>query len=224
MSKVTLMKLPSVSEIERQIREFRSIIPTLRRAGGFLGGTTGATCTVCLWILGDDVLVGDVEAEVKDTHSGYGSEVVPRLGVAFDVKAAARRLREAAEKGPAMTDQTRPPTPTKGTMKKVRLHVKRGDAKPAEQPKAPTNVGEPPVHTKPVTAADVFRFQRDQQHGMVLRGAEDLLDDVQNLVARLKSGGIPINALNISMVGRVLTDHAKLVALADALEIATKTK
>ena len=93
--------LPSISDIERQIRLVRSMIVALRRADGVLGGTPGATCSVCLWIKGGDVFVGVMNADVRHTHTGYGSEIVPRLGVAFDVRAAARRLREAAEKGQA---------------------------------------------------------------------------------------------------------------------------
>lgn len=93
------MRLPSVSEIEREIREHRDSLVRLRRSDGALGGEAGATCTMCLFVLGDEVFVGDVEAEASQTHTAYGSEVVPRLGVKFDVKAAARRLREAAEKG-----------------------------------------------------------------------------------------------------------------------------
>lgn len=104
-------------------------------------------------------------------------------------------------------------------MKKVRMHVTRSGTKIAEQPRSSTKA--PP---KEVTPADVFRFQRDQQHKLVLSGAEAVLDEVQTLVARLKAGAVPTTALNASTVVRLLTDHATLIALEDAVEVASKAK
>lgn len=73
-----------------------------------------------------------------------------------------------------------------------------------------------------VSAARAFAFELEQQRGTVLRAAEALLEEAQDLVARLKQGKIPTTALNVSSVGRLLTDHARLVTLEHALEVATE--
>jgi hypothetical protein len=76
--------------------------------------------------------------------------------------------------------------------------------------------------TAKITTTEVFRFQLTQQQGTTLRAAEDLLGEVESLVARLRAGAVPNSSLNINTVGRVLTDLAKLLALKDALEVTIK--
>lgn len=107
-----------------------------------------------------------------------------------------------------------PLSPVLGHMKSKRVSVK----KPAASPSSSFS----PAETKStVTTADVFRFQLTQHQGTTLRTAEELLGEVESLVRRLRNGDVPTMSLNINTVGRILTDHAKLVALRDALEVAT---
>jgi len=73
-----------------------------------------------------------------------------------------------------------------------------------------------------VTTAQVFEFLINAQQGMTLRAARDLLHEVQSLVDRLEKGVVPVSVLNINTVGRVVTDHAKLLALKESLDIISK--
>lgn len=69
-----------------------------------------------------------------------------------------------------------------------------------------------------VTTPQILEFQTKQQHGMTLRSAQELLREAQDLVARLEGGNVPVTPLNVNTVGRVLTDHAKLLGLKEALD------
>jgi hypothetical protein len=67
---------------------------------------------------------------------------------------------------------------------------------------------------------DVFRYEIKLQRGRTLRNAEDLLSRIQSFVEQLRAGEIP-SAININAVAFVLSDHARLLTLEEALEVTT---
>lgn len=89
-----------------------------------------------------------------------------------------------------------------------------------QQQPAPTGT---PAHTVPkskTATVDVLRFMERSQRTLVVNGAERLLAEVESFVTRLKGGGTPHGSFDLGAVSRVVTDHAKLLGLLEAIEIA----
>jgi hypothetical protein len=75
---------------------------------------------------------------------------------------------------------------------------------------------------KSVTTVQVLQFELTRQRGQVIRGAEELLEEVATFLQRLKaSETVPVTGyLNINTFARVLTDYSTTQATAAALKIA----